>query len=65
MQELVGALGRAVNNTERSGVQQPAHTVAGQLEQAQRWLANPAMDDRGLGQQATGLIVDEGRKVGA
>ncbi|KAF2353880.1 Vinculin/alpha-catenin [Trinorchestia longiramus] len=63
LQELRGAVSRAVSNTERSGVQQPAHTVAGQLEQAQRWLANPAMDDRGLGQQAIGLIVEEGRKV--
>ena len=63
LQALQNAIGGAVNNIERSGVQQPAHTVAGQLEQAQRWLTNPAIDDRGLGQQAIGLIVDEGRKV--
>ncbi|XP_047738829.1 uncharacterized protein LOC108675664 [Hyalella azteca] len=60
--ELTGAVTRAVGAMERSGVGQPAHTVAGQLEQAQRWLANPAMDDRGLGQQAIDLIVEEGRK---
>lgn len=63
VQELRDAVARAVSNSERSGAQQPAHTVAGQLEQAQRWLANPSLDDRGLGQQAIGLIVDEGRKV--
>ncbi|MCL4119797.1 UNVERIFIED_CONTAM: hypothetical protein GTU68_060366, partial [Idotea baltica] len=38
-------------------------TVAGRLEQAQRWLSNPCLDDKGLGQQAIGLIVEEGRKV--
>lgn len=48
---------------ERSGVQQPAHTVAGRLEQAQRWLNNPSLDDKGLGQQAIGLIVEEGKRV--
>jgi len=32
-------------------------------EQARRWLANPSADDRGLGQQAIALIVEEGRKV--
>ncbi|XP_063843338.1 vinculin-like isoform X13 [Scylla paramamosain] len=63
LNELSGAISRAVNNVERSGVQQPAHTVAGRLEQAQRWLNNPSMDDKGLGQQAIGLIVEEGKKV--
>lgn len=61
--DLSGAIQRAVSNVERSGVQQPAHTVAGRLEQAQRWLNNPSMDDKGLGQQAIGLIVEEGKKV--
>ncbi|XP_076039735.1 vinculin isoform X12 [Oratosquilla oratoria] len=63
--ELSGAVSRAVNNVERSGVQQPAHTVAGRLEQAQRWLNNPSVDDKGLGQQAIALIVEEGKKVAA
>ena len=63
LNELSGAISRAVSNVERSGVQQPAHTVAGRLEQAQRWLNNPSMDDKGLGQQAIGLIVEEGKKV--
>ncbi|XP_066959697.1 vinculin isoform X6 [Macrobrachium rosenbergii] len=65
LNELSGAISRAVNNVERSGVQQPAHTVAGRLEQAQRWLNNPSLDDKGLGQQAIGLIVEEGKKVAA
>lgn len=61
--ELNKVVSRAVNNVERSGIQQPAHTVAGRLEQAHRWLNNPSVDDKGLGQQAIGLIVEEGRKV--
>ena len=64
LNELAGAVSRAVNNVERSGIQQPAHTVAGRLEQAQRWLNNPSVDDKGLGQQAIALIVEEGKKVG-
>lgn len=63
LNELSGAISRAVSNVERSGVQQPAHTVAGRLEQAQRWLNNPSLDDKGLGQQAIGLIVEEGKRV--
>lgn len=54
---------RAVQNVDKSGIQQPAHTVAGRLEQARRWLDNPERDDRGLGQRAIALIVDEGKKV--
>ncbi|XP_063600822.1 vinculin-like isoform X1 [Penaeus indicus] len=65
LNELSGAISRAVSNVERSGVQQPAHTVAGRLEQAQRWLNNPSLDDKGLGQQAIGLIVEEGKRVAA
>lgn len=61
--ELNGLVQTAVQNAEKYGVQQPAHTVAGRLEQARRWLANPSVDDRGLGQQAIALIVEEGRKV--
>ncbi|ODM94730.1 Vinculin [Orchesella cincta] len=61
--ELDGVVLRAVTNAERSGILQPAHTVTGRLEQARRWLANPGADDRGLGQRAISLIVDEARKV--
>jgi vinculin len=35
--------------TERSGIRKPAPTVEGKVEQARQWLANPALDDRGLG----------------
>ena len=61
--ELNNLVQTAVANAEKYGIQQPAHTVAGRLEQARRWLANPSVDDRGLGQQAIALIVEEGRKV--
>lgn len=61
--ELNSLVQTAVQNAEKYGIQQPAHTVAGRLEQARRWLANPSVDDRGLGQQAIALIVEEGRKV--
>ena len=44
-------------------IQQPSPTVAGRLEQARRWLEQPAVDDRGLGRQAIFLVVDEGYKV--
>ncbi|XP_069694715.1 vinculin isoform X9 [Periplaneta americana] len=61
--DLCGLVQRAVVGVEKSGVQQPAHTVSGRLEQARRWLAHPDRDDRGLGQQAIALIVTEGKKV--
>lgn len=38
-------------NTERSDQQRAAHTLAGKVEQAQRWLANPNIDDKGLGER--------------
>lgn len=50
-------------NVEKSGIQQPAHTVSGRVEQAQNWLTNPSVDDKGLGLQAIQLVVEEGRKV--
>jgi len=61
--ELDAVVLRAVTNTERAGILQPAHTVTGRLEQARRWLVNPSADDRGLGQRAINLIVAEARKV--
>jgi len=48
---------------EKSGIQQPSPTVAGRLEQARRWLEQPATDDRGLGRQAIFLVVDDANKV--
>ncbi|GFG30612.1 hypothetical protein Cfor_05176 [Coptotermes formosanus] len=61
--ELCELVQQAVIGVEKSGIQQPAHTVSGRLEQARRWLAHPDRDDRGLGQQAIALIVAEGKKV--
>lgn len=79
LQDLANKCGRAVAATERSGLRKPAHTVAGKVEQAQRWLANPAMDDKGLGQwpispghpimflltgeEAIRLVIAEGRQI--
>jgi vinculin len=37
--------------------------VQGRLEQAVRWLTNPGADDKGLGQRAIALIIEEGKKV--
>lgn len=53
----------AVLGVDKAGLQQTAHTVQGRLEQARKWLQSPACDDRGLGQRAIALIVDEGKKV--
>merc|ERR1719309_817532 len=63
LRELDSLVGNAVSNIEKSGIQQPAHTVSGRIEQATRWLNNPHMDDKGLGQRAISLIVEEGRTV--
>ncbi|XP_059491321.1 vinculin isoform X2 [Neocloeon triangulifer] len=61
--DLQRLVGRSVLGVERCGMAQPAHTVTGRLEQARRWLAHPDRDDRGLGQRAIALIVEEGKKV--
>lgn len=53
----------AVQGVDRAGLQQAAHTVQGRLEQACRWLQNPSIDDRGVGQRAVELIVHEGKRV--
>lgn len=63
LKELIGMCNRAVTNVERSGVRQPAHTLRGKVEQAQSWLANPALDDKGLGQQTIQSIIDEARRL--
>ncbi|XP_060072374.1 vinculin-like isoform X1 [Ylistrum balloti] len=54
---------KAIVKTERSGIRRPAPTVEGKVEQARQWLSHPGMDDRGLGEQATRMIVAEGRRV--
>lgn len=65
LKDLTGLLQRAIRNVELSGQQQPAHTVAGRVEQAMAWLSNPAFDDKGLGFQAIMSIVEEGRRLAA
>ncbi|XP_066290180.1 vinculin-like isoform X8 [Branchiostoma lanceolatum] len=54
---------QAVSNFQQSGIRKPAPTIAGKMEQAMRWLSAPAMDDKGLGQQAVHELVREGRKL--
>uniref|UniRef100_A0A0B7APE0 Vinculin n=1 Tax=Arion vulgaris TaxID=1028688 RepID=A0A0B7APE0_9EUPU len=49
--------------TERSGIRKPAPTVDGKVEQARQWLANPGLEDKGLGESATRLVINEGLKV--
>jgi len=63
LRELQDRCQKAVLSTDRAGLKRPAHTVMGKLEQAQRWLANPNIDDNGIGLQAIRLMVADGRKV--
>ncbi|KAK7099448.1 hypothetical protein V1264_003586 [Littorina saxatilis] len=63
LRELQNQTSSAIGNTERSGIRKPAPTVDGKVEQARQWLANPGLDDKGLGEAATRLVVDEGRRV--
>ena len=64
LNELLATAVQAVNRVEKCGIQRPAPTVAGRLEQARRWLEQPGVDDRGLGRQAIALVVEEGFKIG-
>ncbi|GAU87367.1 hypothetical protein RvY_00232-2 [Ramazzottius varieornatus] len=61
--ELSRTVGKAIQNAERSGIQQPAHTILGKLDQARRWLQAPWVDDKGLGQNAIKQITEEGRRI--
>eukprot|EP00092_Neocalanus_flemingeri_P011035 GFUD01011880.1.p1 GENE.GFUD01011880.1~~GFUD01011880.1.p1 ORF type:complete len:1019 (-),score=248.98 GFUD01011880.1:807-3710(-) len=61
--EVAASVGQAASRLEKSGIQQPAPTVVGRLEQCRRWLEQPGVDDRGVGPQALQLIIDEARKV--
>lgn len=49
LHDLSRTLSKAIQNAERSGIQQPAHTILGKLDQARRWLNAPWVDDKGLG----------------
>ena len=61
--ELRSSISSAIVAADKSGTVQTAHTVAGRLEQANKWLLNPQHDDKGLGQKAIALIIHEGKKV--
>lgn len=63
LRDLQNMTANAITSTERSGIRKPAPTVDGKVEQARQWLANPGLDDKGLGEAATRLVVDEGRRV--
>jgi vinculin len=39
-----------VDKAEKLGVIRPAHTIAGKIDQAQRWISSPQIDDMGVGQ---------------
>ncbi|XP_036145877.1 vinculin isoform X3 [Monomorium pharaonis] len=63
LNELRGLIATALVAADKSGTTQTAHTVAGRLEQANKWLLNPQNDDKGLGKRAIALIIHEGKKV--
>ncbi|XP_025156543.1 vinculin isoform X1 [Harpegnathos saltator] len=62
LNELRGSVASALVAADKSGTAQTAHTVAGRLEQANKWLLNPQHDDKGLGKRAIALIIHEGKK---
>ncbi|CAJ0603802.1 unnamed protein product [Cylicocyclus nassatus] len=69
LKELVGTknsagiLPDALMNAHRMGGANPAHTAAGRLEQALRWLDNPGVDDGGLGLRAMKLMTEDARRL--
>uniref|UniRef100_A0A1E1XF93 Vinculin n=1 Tax=Amblyomma aureolatum TaxID=187763 RepID=A0A1E1XF93_9ACAR len=63
LRELNNLVSQAIINVERSGIQQLAHTVGGRVEQALKWLVNPGVSDKGLGEHAIQLTVEEGRRT--
>ncbi|XP_071505940.1 vinculin-like isoform X2 [Diadema antillarum] len=46
-----------------SGVTKTAYTLAGKVEQAQKWLRNPTLNDMDVANRAIAGIVSQGRKV--
>ena len=43
LNELLATVNQAIGRVEKSGIQQPAPTVMGRLEQARRWLEQPGI----------------------
>ncbi|KAH7640725.1 hypothetical protein HUG17_8194 [Dermatophagoides farinae] len=64
LKNLSNLVNRAIQNLERSGIQGPAHTVSGRVDQASKWLSNLSFDDKGIGSQAIKALVQDGRKIG-
>ncbi|XP_044585117.1 vinculin isoform X7 [Cotesia glomerata] len=62
LNDLRSSVASAIVAVDKSGTAQTAHTVAGRLEQANKWLLNPQHDDKGLGQRAIAMIIHEGKK---
>jgi vinculin len=63
LRELLNSCTRAIANMELGGNLQPAHTLSGRMDQAQRWLNNLHLDDHGLGEQAVQAIINEARRL--
>lgn len=64
LKNLSNFVNKAIQNLERSGIQGPAHTVSGRVDQASKWLSNLSFDDKGIGSQAIKALVQDGRKIG-
>ncbi|XP_032868537.1 vinculin isoform X4 [Amblyraja radiata] len=60
LQNLQTKTNRAVANSRPV---KAAVNLEGKIEQAQRWIDNPTMDDRGVGQAAIRGLVAEGRRL--
>ncbi|XP_046728653.1 vinculin a isoform X2 [Silurus meridionalis] len=60
LQNLQAKTNRAVANMRPA---KAAVTLEGKMEQAQRWINNPNVDDRGVGQAAIRGLIAEGRRL--
>ncbi|XP_007424957.1 vinculin isoform X2 [Python bivittatus] len=60
LQNLQSKTNKAVANSRPV---KPAVHLEGKIEQAQRWIDNPTVDDRGVGQAALRGLVAEGRRL--
>ncbi|XP_040294571.1 LOW QUALITY PROTEIN: vinculin [Bufo bufo] len=60
LQNLQTKVNRAVSNSHPV---KAAVNMEGKVEQAQRWIDNPSVDDRGVGQAAIRGLVAEGRRL--
>ncbi|KAM8924155.1 vinculin isoform 4-T4 [Pelodytes ibericus] len=60
LQNLQTKVNRAVANSRPV---KAAINMEGKVEQAQRWIDNPTVDDRGVGQAAIRAMVAEGRRL--